>query len=407
MKLHIVGGFLGSGKTAAIKNAAKVLTMKGHKIGIITNDQGNDPEDASFVNANYSPADEVINGCFSSNFDSLSDKIVSLNQDIQPDYIFAESVGSSTDLVATVVKPLTAFNNQIFERLTLSIFVDAQMLLSYLNGDKLLFGDDVIYIFKKQIEEADLLIINKIDLLGETDFPKLKRLVDKKLQHKIIISQNTFNPQNIDNWLDTLDNLPPRKRESLEINYQSYGKGEADLTWLDEEISFSSSKTEAGESAIRFIENVVNDIKQKQIPIGHIKFMLVNGEQVQKISFTAINAEDWKKNRLSVSSNLVKLMVNARIETTPDMLLTIIQNGIASVSTDDVKVIISNAVPIHIHHNTKALRCCEECICLKKLLARNAIRIQDGSSAALSELEDEKFECNGVCSESEGEGCCC
>lgn len=412
MKLHIVGGFLGSGKTTAIKNAAKVLTAKDQKVGIITNDQGGYPEDTSFVNANYSPADEVINGCFSSNFDSLSDKIASLNQDLQPDYIFAESVGSCTDLVATVLKPLMIFNKSIFESVTLSIFVDVRLLISYLKGDKLLFGDDVTYIFGKQIEEADLLIINKIDLLGEADFPTLKRLVDNKLKDKImIISQNSFNPQNIDNWLNTINSLPSRKRESLVINYQSYGKGEADLTWLDEEISFTSSKTKAGEFAIRFIESVMMDIKQKQIPIGHIKFMLVNGEQAQKISFTAIYDEDWKKNLLPVSSNLVKLMMNARIESTQDMIRTIIQNGIAFVSNNEVKVVLTNTsarpsgVPIPGHHNTNAIRCCEECICLKKLLARNAIRIEDGSSVALSELEVEEFECNGVCSE--GEGCCC
>ena len=202
------------------------MTAKYQKVGIITNDQGEYPENTSFVNANYSPADEVINGCFSSNFDSLSDKIVSLNQDLQPDYIFAESVGLWTDLAATVLKPLMIFNKNIFESVTLSIFVDARLLLSYLKGNKLLFDDDVTYIFSKQIEESDLLIINKIDLLGEADLPILKRLVNNKLKDKImIISQSSFNPQNLDNWLNTINNLPSRKRESLEINYQSYGKG--------------------------------------------------------------------------------------------------------------------------------------------------------------------------------------
>ena len=411
MKLHIVGGFLGSGKTTAITNAAKVLITGGKKVGVITNDQGKYQVDTKFIAANNIPSEEVINGCFCCNFDSLSDKIEHLNQNSQPDYIFAESVGSCTDLVATVIKPLMIFKKEIFDGLTFSIFADARVLLSYLKGDKLPFSDDIVYIFGKQIEEADLLIVNKIDLVPKTDLLELKKLVDEKLSGKVIICQDSSNLQNIENWLDTLESLIPRKRNSLEIDYQSYGKGEADLTWLDEEINFSSDKSEAGECAIRFIENVVNDIKKKKIPVGHLKFMLLNGEQFQKISFTSIIDEDWKKNITPVSSNLVKLMVNARIETTPDIASLIIRDGITSVSDNGVVVSESNKVafqpgfPNPTHRITKAMPCCDECVCIKKLIERNAARLADGSSAALSELENEEFEC--LCDNSEGESCCC
>jgi G3E family GTPase len=411
MKLHIVGGFLGSGKTTAITNAAKMLMERGKKTGVITNDQGKYLVDTGFVDANHIPSEEVINGCFCCNFDSLSEKIEHLNQVAQPEYIFAESVGSCTDLVATVVKPLLIFKKNIFESLTFSIFVDARLLLSYLKGDKLLFSDDIIYIFGKQIEEADLLIVNKIDLVLETDLKDLKKLVDTKLSRKIILVQNSLDPQNIDNWLDTLENLPPRKRDSLEIDYQSYGKGEADLAWLDEEINFTSLKHEAGETAARFIENVVTEIQQKQIPVGHLKFLLFNGDQVQKISFTSIIEDDWKKALSPVSSNLIKLMVNARIETSPDTARSIIHNAITAVSNNGVTVSESNEVsfqpgfPTPTHRITKAMPCCDECVCIKKLLARNALRLEDGSEAALSELEDEQFEC--LCDSGAGDGCCC
>jgi hypothetical protein len=274
-----------------------------------------------------------------------------------------------------------------------------------------LFSDDIIYIFGKQIEESDLLIVNKIDLVPESDLHELKKLIDSKLKNKIIIVQNSLNPQNIDNWLNSLENLPPRKRDSLEIDYQSYGKGEADLAWLDEEINFSSSKSEAGISAVNFIENVISDITLKKIPVGHLKFLLVNGDEIQKISFTSIIDEEWKKKLLSVSSNFIKLMVNARIETSPEIAREIIRNSIAAVSDHRVIVSESNEVafqpgfPTPTHRITKAMPCCDECVCIKKLLARNALRLENGSESALAELEDEQFEC--LCESGEGEGCCC
>jgi G3E family GTPase len=411
MKLHIVGGFLGSGKTSAIYQAAELLTSKGEKVGVITNEQFTFPDQTGLVKANYSPSEEVINGCFSSNLDILNDKIVRLNQDVQPDYIFAESVGSCTDLIATVLKPMMIFNNDIFESLTLSIIVDSRMLLSYLKGEKLLFGDDVTYIFEKQIDEADLLVINKIDLLAVEDFPVLKSLINKFLPDKIIITQSTFNPQNIENWLDTLDSLTPQKRKPVEIDYQSYARGEAFLTWLDEEVTFNTLENKADEVTVRFIETLISEIKQKQIPIGHLKFWLVRGEEIQKISITAFDSEDWHKNLLPVFSNQVKLLINARLETTSDLLQGIIQNSITSVSINGVIVTTNrSAVGLSgfskpLHHNSDSFRCCEECICLKNIIARNAIRREDGSVAAMAELENEQFECLGVCSE--GNGCCC
>ena len=40
MQIHLVGGFLGSGKTTAIIAAARQLISRGQTVGIITNDQG-------------------------------------------------------------------------------------------------------------------------------------------------------------------------------------------------------------------------------------------------------------------------------------------------------------------------------------------------------------------------------
>ena len=36
----MVGGFLGAGKTTLIQRFAKYIDGKGHKVGLITNDQG-------------------------------------------------------------------------------------------------------------------------------------------------------------------------------------------------------------------------------------------------------------------------------------------------------------------------------------------------------------------------------
>ena len=49
LKLFLVGGFLGSGKTTAIQQATLFLQKNNRKVGVITNDQGTQQVDTQFI----------------------------------------------------------------------------------------------------------------------------------------------------------------------------------------------------------------------------------------------------------------------------------------------------------------------------------------------------------------------
>ena len=338
MKLHIVGGFLGSGKTTAITNASKLLMQQGSKVAVVTNDQGKYLVDSSFMVANHIPSAEVTNGCFCCNFNSLSSKIELLEREVQPESIFAESVGSCTDLVATVLKPLQLLKKELFNELTFSVFADCRLLFDYLQGKKLPFSQEIAYIFSKQVEEADLLVINKIDLMPEADFDELRNLVSVQFSKKQVIYQNSLNNQNIQNWLDILTKLPDPQRISLSIDYQAYGKGEADLAWLDEEINIQTDDQSAWNQAINLIDHLITEIKEKKINIGHLKFMLKGEGFDEKISFTTIADENWKSNFPVRNAEYLRMMVNARIETTPEEARRMIRNSVFAISGKGVSI---------------------------------------------------------------------
>ena len=48
-RLILVGGFLGAGKTTLLWEAAKQLSSRGLKVGLITNDQAPDLVDTSLL----------------------------------------------------------------------------------------------------------------------------------------------------------------------------------------------------------------------------------------------------------------------------------------------------------------------------------------------------------------------
>jgi len=112
MDLHLVGGFLGSGKTTAIIGAVRLLRAQGKRVGVVTNDLGKHLVDTTFFQSARVPAAEIAGGCFRCSFSELKDLLDQLRDEAQPDVVFAEAVGSCADMAATVLSPppLSAFS---------------------------------------------------------------------------------------------------------------------------------------------------------------------------------------------------------------------------------------------------------------------------------------------------------
>ncbi len=317
MKFHLIGGFLGSGKTTAIIGAAHHLMRQGRRVGVVTNDQGKYLVDTAFFQAADLPTVEVTGGCFCCNYDDLGARLSQLKEAAQPDVIFAESVGSCADVVATVVKPFLELGTANLALDTFTVFTDARLLRRRLLDQPMPFSDDVVYIFDKQIEEAGLLILNKADLLSPQQAAATLDLAQARFPGKTVRLQDSRRPEQIAAWLALLDSgaiAPPHA--GVEIDYQRYGAGEAQLAWLDEEITFHVPDGAARRVALAFIAAVAEMIDAQRAAIGHVKFMLRGGDPAQdvKISLPTLAGPDWQQSVPDVPGNQVTLMVNARVE---------------------------------------------------------------------------------------------
>ncbi|MEI7526627.1 MAG: GTP-binding protein [Mariniphaga sp.] len=329
MKIHLVGGFLGSGKTTAIATACKILAEKGITSSVITNDQGECLVDSMVMKEADIPYAEVTGGCFCCNYNQLDSQIDILQKDYNPSSIFAEFVGSCTDLIATVLKPLLQYRESDVEQVTFSSFVDAQLLLMHLQGKTLPFNDETNYIWEKQIEEAEILIVNKIDLLSHNEFESLQTLIKELYTSKIVLLQNSLERDSIENWIEVLANSQKSQEHNvIDIDYEKYGAGEANLAWLDEEIEIASTNRSSVAHAYDFIKKLSNDIVEKKFPIGHLKFFIKYNNQSSKISYTTVLDEGRQDPVSFEESGSVYLLINARIQSSPDELSRILFNNL-------------------------------------------------------------------------------
>src|SRR5882762_8074885 len=104
----MIGGFLGAGKTTAVARLAKHLSNLGVRVGLITNDQGQ----------------------------NLVDAANKLTEQSRPDVFIAEPVGSCTDLVATVTYPLRRLYGENFTVAPVSVLADPIRAMRVLGLDK-------------------------------------------------------------------------------------------------------------------------------------------------------------------------------------------------------------------------------------------------------------------------------
>lgn len=310
--LHLVGGFLGSGKTTAIIQAAKQLISAGLRVGVVTNDQGRYLVDTAFVRLADLPAVEVSGGCFCCHYDDLNQRLDQLIDEIHPDVVFAESVGSCADIVATVVKPMLSFSSTRIRPSTYSVFVDSRLLLRRVQGLTLLFSEDVIYIFDQQIQEAGLLVLNKVDLLCEPD----QTLLAKWAQGRNWRFQNSLSEESVKGWLSKLQSSKAALTlDVLDIDYDRYGRGEARMAWLDETLSLKIPAGEGQQVLGGIIQSLLKILREEKAAIGHIKFIIDSGGVSTKLSLTSLEEPGWLAAIPHHLEGEIRLLVNMRAET--------------------------------------------------------------------------------------------
>jgi Ni2+-binding GTPase involved in maturation of urease and hydrogenase len=332
MQLHLVGGFLGSGKTTAIAAACKALATRKLTAGVVANDQGKYLVDTAFYDSQKISTVQVAGGCFCCNYDDLAEKIDRLSNTVQPDVIFAEAVGSSADIVATVIKPLQDLKKPDSLNITFSVFADMRLFFQWVTGEVTPFGQKVMYLYGKQVEEAGLLVINKRDLVSPGRARDAMEDARGRFPQKQVRLQNSLDAIQIDSWLDELDGISkrPSALNSLSIDYNWYAAGKAALGWLDTHLDFQAQSTmDMRPLVIEWITGLDREFRQRNIPVGHIKVMLSAGKTEAKVSLTAGDTAGWRTQIPELRGKSLHALVNARMEADPSQIRQIMEETAA------------------------------------------------------------------------------
>lgn len=323
-KLIFAGGFLGAGKTTLIWDVAQRLMAQGLRVGLITNDQAPELVDSRILQQANLKVAEVAGSCFCCNFNGLIDAINSLRTDILADVILAEPVGSCADLTATIVRPLKKYHNTEVLLSPLTVLSDPYRLKSILYGGDGGLHEDAAYIYRKQLEESEVILITKTDLLSAEESEKLVKDAQNCFPNSKIMIVSTQNGNGVMEWYNEVSNRQGSGAKILDIDYDKYAHGEAVLGWLNGTIALNG-KNACWDTLLKDIMNgIAKAITDENLRVGHIKIIAENGKQYSVGNITGDASTLQFRGTAGTSDNL-KLIINARVETTPEHLDAIVK----------------------------------------------------------------------------------
>jgi G3E family GTPase len=321
----MIGGFLGAGKTTAVARLAHWLSAKGSRVGLITNDQGRQLVDTVMLSAEGFPTEEIAGGCFCCRFNSLVDAATRLTEQTRPEVFIAEPVGSCTDLVATVSYPLRRIYGDHFRIAPLSVLVDpvrAERVHGLSDGGQ--FSDKVLYIYRKQLEEADVLVINKCDLFDPARLSRLRAALATHYPQARLFEVSARSGQGLEPWFEHLSQVDQVPRALMDVDYEIYADGEARLGWLNATLLIRAPESLDGN---QLLETLARQTQQRLSGAGseiaHLKMTLETDSGLGDLAVVNLVRNDFVpelSQSLQDQFEQGRLTLNMRAEGSPELL---------------------------------------------------------------------------------------
>ncbi len=319
----MVGGFLGAGKTTAILRLARFLTEQGQRIGLITNDQSVGLVDTAIARAQGFPVEEITGGCFCCRFNTLMDAADRLNAEARPDVFIAEPVGSCTDLRAAVSYPLRRIYGDTFEIAPLTVLVDpirASRVLGLETGRS--FSKKVLYVYDRQLAEADAIVVNKVDLLDAARRERLRAALAARYPQAAVLEMSARDGSGTAAWFERVTRGAMGLGTSPEVDYEVYAEGEALLGWLNATVRVAGDAPFDGNALLRdLVGHMAGAIGAGEI--AHLKMTLTAEELPSDIAVLNLVAGDRRAemaHTLKAPIEAGELIVNLRAEDDPGRL---------------------------------------------------------------------------------------
>ena len=170
MDIHILGGFLGTGKTTLLMRLVSMYSEAGKKVAIIVNEAGSVGVDGTTIKGKGYNAIELPQGCICCTLvGALQESVVQIVKDYSPDVLIIEPTGLA--LPESVKSSIEIIKGKFID-------YDKIDIVAMLDGPRY----DIFVTKKKdfyinQLSGADIIAINKMDLTSPEKMKEIREWI--------------------------------------------------------------------------------------------------------------------------------------------------------------------------------------------------------------------------------------
>jgi Ni2+-binding GTPase involved in maturation of urease and hydrogenase len=318
----MIGGFLGAGKTTAIARLARTYQDQGRHVAIITNDHAAELVDTHRLRWQGFSVGEIPGGCFCGSLEEFTQAVDRLSEIQQPDVVLVEPIGSCTDLAATVIRPLHEQFGERFEIAPYSVLLKPSHGLKILRGQpRAGFSPQAEYIFRKQLEEADVIAINRIDQLAPAEADEIQSLLGEQYPAANLVRTSAATGQGFDALIEMLEQRGEFGQRRVPIDYARYAAGEAELGWLNCSVLVSGRRPfDLDGLLMDLVGGLRSSLAAAGAETAHLKVIGLAGGSCGVVNLVSRDSPPERSLAAHCSVPQARIIINARVAAEPALV---------------------------------------------------------------------------------------
>lgn len=317
IRFMVVSGFLGAGKTTTMIALAEHLGKTYGETAIIANDLGANLVDTNLAQTSGCTVAEIASGCICYQMDNTIDQIRRLRDKDGAVFVMSDIPGCGVGALDHVYHRLARDCADEFTLSPFTVVVDPERLRMIMpERADINLPEELVYLLKLQLEEADLVVLNKADLLERSDIDRYVDFLKAACPDIPVIVISALQKTNIAELADFVTAHQTQLKNFSVRNNKEFEDAEAKLTWYNRRLYLKTkdgSKIDCNAVVEDLIEAVRMGLIERKRNVPHLKTFATSGNgDFNKASLIGVDYDiEYAQQLLRPHKNL-RMIINAR-----------------------------------------------------------------------------------------------
>lgn len=317
IRFMVVSGFLGAGKTTTMIALAEHMNETFGETAIIANDLGANLVDTNLTQTSGCTVAEIASGCICYQMDNTIDQIRRLRDKDGAVFVMSDIPGCGVGALDHVYHTLARDHADEFTLSPFMVVVDPERLRMIMpEKADINLPEELVYLLKLQLEEADLVVLNKIDLLDEATRERYVDFLKTACPDIPVICISARERENIEELAQFITTRTSELKNFSVRNNHEFEQAEAKLTWYNRRLFF---KTNSGEKidCNAVMDDLVEEIRmgliERKRNVPHLKTFATSGNgDFNKASLIGVDYDTEYEQKFLREHKNMRMIINAR-----------------------------------------------------------------------------------------------